>query len=603
MADVEHERVRAAIHSRLFGTELKPVSIGRYEIISRIGSGGMSVVYEARDPELGRRVAVKVVAPALSDPERQREYQQRLLREGEALASVSHPNVVSVFDVGSDQGNVFLALELVDGQSVRDWLAKEARTWSQVLDVMMPAAEGLAAAHDCGLVHRDVTPRNIVVDRRGAVRVVDFGLVRPPSDYGEDEALRLPLHLTQTGALLGTPPYMAPEQWLRGTIDSRTDQFGFCATLFEALHGHRPFRGADIGELRRTITTGEVERASETQVPDWLDEIVLRGLSVEPASRYASMEAMLETIAVHRESLEQTRSAEVGLIQLRTLLADSDSDPATIERTGLEVRSWCKSAAELWSGNDRASELHRESLILLIGYAIARDHSDLAQRLLAELPTPPADLANRVGALRSRDENKNVRLRKLERIENAADINVELNAKSYLLMISAVVQALIFFGMAYLTTNGIHESGTLEVGLFYAVWLVPQLVSGIVAHRYIQENRANRRLSEFGAVAVAAHAGLFLVAYRLEVAIADAFIFGYVLSTTLWFLGAVMLDKRLVVLPPITVLAGVATALWPSLCFEIHGLAAALGIGGVAIAMRTPRMDPDGLVDPQTRAV
>ncbi|MEM6994111.1 MAG: serine/threonine-protein kinase, partial [Myxococcota bacterium] len=235
---------------RRAGLELGRV-FGRYVVLQHIGAGGAGTVYAAYDPELNRKVALKVL-----NDERPRS-RQRLMREAQAIAKVTHPNIVAVHDVGTHQGRVYIAMEFVDGFTLRRWLAVKTRPWQDVLDKLNAAGEGLAAAHDAGLVHRDFKPDNVLVDRAGRVVVLDFGLARRASTAGDsrqseedqqiDAMLRTPRHtpldinITGAGALMGTPAYMAPEQHLRQRVDARTDQFSFCVVFWEALYGERPF--------------------------------------------------------------------------------------------------------------------------------------------------------------------------------------------------------------------------------------------------------------------------------------------------------------------------------------------------------------------------
>jgi len=224
--------------------------IGRYRILDLVGAGGMGVVYSAFDPELDRRVALKLVRTA-ADEESQRA---RLLREARAIARVAHPNVVAVHDAGTIGDRVFIAMEFVDGAT----LTKSSRSLPERLELLAQAGQGLLAAHRAGLVHRDFKPDNVLVGRDGRVRVTDFGLARPQAESdpapSPDELRRSPdVPLTQTGALAGTPAYMAPEQMRGERIDVRADVFSFCVTAWECLHGARPFAGRSAVELLRNI--------------------------------------------------------------------------------------------------------------------------------------------------------------------------------------------------------------------------------------------------------------------------------------------------------------------------------------------------------------
>jgi tetratricopeptide (TPR) repeat protein len=273
-------------------------SVGRYMLLDRLGVGGMGVVYSAYDPELNRKVALKLLRMGTA---RTPEGQGRMLREAQAMARLQHPNVLAVFDAGTFGEEVFIAMELVEGSTLTQWLAAGKRSWREVLKVFVSAGRGLAAAHAAGLIHRDFKPDNVLIRKDGHVSVTDFGLAR---ELSATEATVLPAQgivvvkgeeqLTRTGALLGTPAYMAPEQFLGGTVDARTDQFSFCVSLYEALHGERPFPGATWEALREGVLGHKVRVSHKgASVPPWLRRVLLRGLSPEPGSRFASMEALL----------------------------------------------------------------------------------------------------------------------------------------------------------------------------------------------------------------------------------------------------------------------------------------------------------------------
>ncbi|WP_375772610.1 serine/threonine-protein kinase [Archangium gephyra] len=271
-------------------------TLSRYVVQERLGSGAMGVVYAAYDPELDRQVALKLLRPEGRHVE---ELRLRLLREAQALARLSHPHVVAVHDVGMCGDGVFLALELVDGTTLADWL-KEPRPWREVLRVFRDAGRGLAAAHAAGLVHRDFKPANVLVGRDGRARVTDFGLARPATPGGGPPEAPVPLEedslelLTRTGALLGTPAYMAPEQLEGHGADASSDQFSFCVALYEALYGVRPFDGVSLRELGRAAREGKVRAPGrDTKVPARVRNAVLRGLRPRPEERFPSMEALL----------------------------------------------------------------------------------------------------------------------------------------------------------------------------------------------------------------------------------------------------------------------------------------------------------------------
>ena len=305
--------------------------VGRYLVIDRIGAGGMGVVYAAYDPDLDRRVALKLLgararlASSVS--------LARLLREAQAMARLQHPNVITVHDVGTFHDQVFLAMELVEGPSLGRWAAEAPRSWREVLEVYLQAARGLEAIHAAGLVHRDFKPDNALLGRDGRVRVLDLGLVRlsqtdqdpPPS--GEESTRPgqppppLASELTQAGAIVGTPAYMSPEQLAGEPADARSDQFSFCAALYEALHGERPFAGATPVALLREIRAGHVRPPGAGQsVPTWIRRALLRGLHGEAGARHESMGALVAALT-HRPGMRRRRTALGALLAGIAVLA------------------------------------------------------------------------------------------------------------------------------------------------------------------------------------------------------------------------------------------------------------------------------------------
>ncbi len=302
------------------GTVAGASRIGKYVVLRQLGEGGMGVVVAAYDEELDRRVAIKLLRdknPAT--PERR----TRILREAQAMARVSHPNVVHVYEVGevSEPGaahsQVFIAMEFIDGMTLASWQQQPERTWEEILVLYTAAGQGLLAAHQSGLVHRDFKPENVLVGSDGRPRVADFGLARSgeggvsgshaplgqedllehgssPSSPGQ--LLRSPL--TQDGTIMGTPLYMSPEQHQGIRTDSRSDQFSFCAALYEALYKTQPFAGETLGELRVSVMAGRVKPPpSGSAIPRPIHSAILRGLSTDPAQRFESMKELLAAIS------------------------------------------------------------------------------------------------------------------------------------------------------------------------------------------------------------------------------------------------------------------------------------------------------------------
>ena len=217
----------------------------------------------------------------------------RMMREARAIAKVSHPNLVTVYDVGSAGGRVFVAMELIEGDTVAAWLDHKRRTRDEILRVFIMAGRGLAAAHRAGIIHRDFKPQNVMVSPDGAVRVMDFGLAAIKQTLHGPKAPRL----TRIGSILGTPLYMSPEQLCGQTVDPRADQFSFCVALYEALYGERPFAGDNFAELRAAVLEGKPRPATvASRVPARLRALLLRGLSVVPGRRFPDMDALLTTL-------------------------------------------------------------------------------------------------------------------------------------------------------------------------------------------------------------------------------------------------------------------------------------------------------------------
>jgi len=280
--------------------------IGRYRVLREVGAGSMGRVYAAEDPDLDREVALKVLRVAEDDERDPRR--ARWHREARAMARLAHPNVITVHEIGVADGKPFIAMELVQGSTLGRWLRDAPRGWRAVVDVMCAAGRGLAAAHAAGIVHRDFKPDNVLVGDDGRVRVTDFGLAQlaaasatpaaAASGIAPASALELALTgLTASGALVGTPAYMSPEQ-LRGEVaDERSDLFSFCVTFWEALYGERPFTGRDLGELRAAVVAGAVRPPPEgLGVPARLHDAIRSGLHPAPADRPTALSELLATI-------------------------------------------------------------------------------------------------------------------------------------------------------------------------------------------------------------------------------------------------------------------------------------------------------------------
>ncbi|MCR9159461.1 MAG: serine/threonine-protein kinase [Nannocystaceae bacterium] len=290
--------------------------IGRFAVIGRLGAGGMGQVLEAHDRELDRRVAVKVLHDHAVGSATGKA---RLLREAQAIAKLSHPNVVAVYDVGRHRDQVYIAMEFVAGRTLGAWLEEDARPWTEIVQVFVQVAEGLQAMHELGIVHRDLKPDNILVDQRGRPRIIDFGLARSsgepetPTDAPPAPNALLGVQLTRTGALAGTPRYMSPEQFRHDRLSPASDQFSYCVALFEALYNRSPFVGKTLGARAASVLSGEVQDPGQGPVPAELFDVLRRGLRVDADARWLSMgelAALLRDLAAaHDPDLDNPQDA------------------------------------------------------------------------------------------------------------------------------------------------------------------------------------------------------------------------------------------------------------------------------------------------------
>lgn len=274
--------------------------LGRFVLLRLLGTGGMGSVFAAYDEQLDRKVALKLLhQPATA----QSDQRLRVLREAQAMARVSHPNVVHVYDVGEIGGRIFIAMEFIDGSTLAAWQGTQPRTWQQTLHLYLQAGNGLLAAHKNGLVHRDFKPDNVLVDRDNRVRVADFGLARlhdqtPSASTGSDGNRGLVgAPLTRAGSICGTPGYMSPEQYRGDKIDSRSDQFSFCVALYEALFKQLPFTGDTIAEQAANVLAGRLLQPRDNHsVPTAIQGALMRGLSINPEERFPNMSDLLNAL-------------------------------------------------------------------------------------------------------------------------------------------------------------------------------------------------------------------------------------------------------------------------------------------------------------------
>lgn len=277
--------------------------VGKYVLLDVLGQGAMGIVYQGYDSSLHREAAIKFLHVELA--EKDSLAQGRLLREAQAMARLSHGNVVTIYEAGKVGDSVYLAMELVSGETLGKWVTRPERSLSEIRDAFGQAALGLRAAHDADLVHRDFKPDNVLVSASGRVRVTDFGLARGGRSLEMEEGIgsteqeldAVAEVLTQTGALLGTPIYMAPEQLQGEVATPLSDQFAFCVAYYEAIYGQRPFQGQTISQLLRAAQEeSPPANSSRFSVPKELHAILLRGLSPVPDDRFSSMSDLLSAM-------------------------------------------------------------------------------------------------------------------------------------------------------------------------------------------------------------------------------------------------------------------------------------------------------------------
>jgi tetratricopeptide (TPR) repeat protein/predicted Ser/Thr protein kinase len=371
--DGELERDAGAFEpaSRGDGLSAPPRAIGRFVVVRRLGHGSMGEVYSAFDDELGRRVAIKLLRRR---PRAHESRRARMRREAQAMAKVSHPNVIQVFEVGEHGDRTFIAMEYIDGSTLERWqqgFPGKPRPREEILGAYVQAGTGLAAAHHAGVLHRDFKPANVLVDADGRVHVMDFGLAAwlrrtdSTDDSSEattdcDERRGSPdgPRLTRAGALLGTPAFMSPEQHLGRELDARSDQFSFCVALWEALMGAHPFGDGDFESVRSAIVEGKLREGSAVRaVPPWLRRALERGMAKEPRDRWPDMAALLEAL---RPRPRRARWRLAATAAAAVLAATSVAYGITQHRGGL-----CEGAPELLARvwNDESRSSGREGLL------------------------------------------------------------------------------------------------------------------------------------------------------------------------------------------------------------------------------------------------
>ena len=287
--------------------------LGSYEILSPLGAGGMGEVYRARDARLGRDVAVKVLPSALAgDTDRLKRFE----KEARAASSLNHPNIVTIYDIGEAGGTAFIAMELVDGETLRELLADGPVATKRLQAVAAQVADGLAKAHGAGIVHRDLKPENVMVTRDGFVKILDFGLAKLTEPEERDGRTHAPTMSGETaaGVVMGTAGYMSPEQALGKPLDLRSDQFSFGSILYEMTAGRRAFVRESMPETLTAIIRDEPEPLGDLSppTPAPLRWIVERCLAKSPDGRYASTRDLAQDLAALKDRIAETSGGAVS---------------------------------------------------------------------------------------------------------------------------------------------------------------------------------------------------------------------------------------------------------------------------------------------------
>jgi tetratricopeptide (TPR) repeat protein len=349
--------------------------VGRYTILEPLGTGGYATVYSAYDAELQRTVALKMLQ---ADVELQ-EVRRRVFGEAQAMARLKHPNVVTVYEVGKFHRQIYIVMECVEGSTLASWV-KTPRAWREVLSKLKSAGRGLAAAHEAGLVHRDFKPENVLVGNDGRVLVSDFGIARPaeeagdvgapsaagnaPQSPGQAPSLSGPIStrpedpLTETGRVMGTHGYLAPERLVSAADDMRSDQFSFAVSMFVALYGTHPFVFTNVASYSKAVRGAPETPPPSTKVPGWVHAVIERGLKPDPEQRFTSMKELLE--ALERDPSRRRRTLAAGACLAATFAVALTA----YGRHRVELRARASEGASLMAAtwNAKVEQLTRTSL-------------------------------------------------------------------------------------------------------------------------------------------------------------------------------------------------------------------------------------------------
>lgn len=299
-----------------------PKKLGRYEIIRELGKGAMGVIYEGRDPTLERRVAIKTARREVMERSGQaEEIVERFVREARAAGALNHPNIVTIYDVGEEGGTAYIAMEYIEGSDLKTLIEQnKAREINEVVEWGVQICEALACAHDQGIFHRDVKPANIMIPNQGVLKVTDFGIARTHDST-----------LTQEGALIGTPSYMSPEQFMGKKVDARSDLFSLAIILYELLTGEKPFAGEALTTIMHHVLKSEPAPPHELnyEVPEALSAVIMKALSKRPQDRYGDGRSMALAL---RESLQKSPDMSI-VLAAGIAAAETVLDAASGQRT------------------------------------------------------------------------------------------------------------------------------------------------------------------------------------------------------------------------------------------------------------------------------
>ncbi|MEM9070138.1 MAG: serine/threonine-protein kinase [Myxococcota bacterium] len=547
--------MRCAVRARLLGAEPTPMRLGRYVVLDWIGSGGTSVVYRGLDEALDRQVAIKLLA---TDPATDGALRVRFEREGRALARLRHPGTVRVYDVGRQDDLVFMVVELVEGATLADWMDR-SHDWRSVLDVLLPVGDALAAAHAAGLVHRDVKPANVLLDDSGSARLVDFGFVREMEDSNKSgPRLRIDPHLT---GVLGTPAYMAPEQWAGGACDARTDQFAFCVTLYEALFGLRPYEGDSRGAFRET---------PDADVPAWLPPILERGLALSASARFPSLAELLAAIRGRLASVRESDAVQAAFARLRR-----EDDLGARRELGLVARRTLERALEAWAENPDALETRPLLNRQLFEDALARGDLSEAERWLDELPAGARTAAG--ARLQEERDARDAPRRRLAELEHERDTRVEERFKATSIAGSAVVWTLAYVAYALCDRFALFEVtpttllpfyGFFSIGAWLGVWSLPAKYAS---------NRVNRDLTIVSGLVATAHVVMTLACTTLGGSLSLVLAIAHVQAALGYGIAGLAYDRRAAYLTPPNLVGAAAIAYWPGWALEVSAFVVPVG--------------------------